>query len=116
MHSEEEFQTWVLSTNGASNSSGASNSIGAEIRIVLEAPSGLKIEEARRLNFQATHNEVEYEALIHGLGLVKYLGVKLLKVRSDSKLIAKQVTGRFEAKEPRMKAYFDKALVLSCQF
>ena len=51
-------------------------------------PSGLKIEEAQKLNFQATNNEVEYEALIYGLGLAKQLRVKLLKVRSDSKLIA----------------------------
>ena len=40
LHSEEEFQAWVLSTDGASNSTGAG------IRIVLEAPSGLNIEEA----------------------------------------------------------------------
>ena len=48
LHSEEEFQAWVLSTDRASNSTG----IG--IGVVLEAPSGLKIEEAQRLNFQAT--------------------------------------------------------------
>ena len=82
MQSEEEFQAWVLSTDEASNY------VGAGIRVVLEAPSGLKIEEAWRLNFQATDNEAEYEALIYGLRLAKHLGVKLLKVRSDSKLIA----------------------------
>ena len=85
MHSEEEFQIWVLSTDGASNS------IGAGIGVVLEALSRLKIEEARRLKFQATNNEAEYEALIYGLELAKHLEVKLLKVKSDSKLIAEQV-------------------------
>ena len=40
LHIEEKFQVWVLSTNGASNS------VGAGIGIVLEVPSGLKIEEA----------------------------------------------------------------------
>ena len=82
MRTEEEFETQVLSTDGALNST------GTWIRIVIEAPSGLKIEEARRLSFQATKNEVEYEALIYGLELVKHLGIRLLKVRSDSKLIA----------------------------
>ena len=110
LHTEEEFQTWVLRTDETSNS------IGAGIGVVLEAPSGLKIEEAPRLNFQATNNEVEYEALIYGLELAKYVGVKLLKVKSYSNLTAEQVAGRFEAKEPRMKAYFGKAFVLSCQF
>ena len=82
LHTEEEFQTWVLSTYRTSNS------IGAGIGVVLEAPSGLKIKEARRLNFQATNNDAEYETLVYGLELAKHLGVKLLKVRSDSKLIA----------------------------
>ena len=82
----------------------------------MEAHSGLKIDEAQRLNFQASNNEAEYKALIYGLEWTKHLGVKLLKVRSDSKLIAEQVAGRFEANELRMKAYFDKASALSCQF
>ena len=98
---------WILSTDGASKSTGAG------IGIVLEAPLGLKIEEARRLGFPVTNNEAEYEALIYELELVKHLRLRLLRVISDSKLIAEQVTGRFEAKEPRMKAYFDKAFALS---
>ena len=47
----------------------------------------MKIEEAWRLSFQVTNNEAEYEALIYDLELVKHLGIRLLKVRSDSKLI-----------------------------
>ena len=80
---------------------------------MLEAPSGLKIKEVRRLNFQATNNEAEYEALIYGLELEKHLRVKLLKVISDSKSITKQVAGRFEAKELIIKAYYDKAYAIS---
>ena len=55
LHTKEEFQMWVLSTDGASNST------NARIRIVLKAPLGLKIEEAWRLSFQVTNNKVEYE-------------------------------------------------------
>ena len=40
----------------------------------------------------------------------------MLKVRSNSKLIAEQVAGIFETKELRMRIYFDKASALSCQF
>ena len=81
LYIEKEFQIWILSTDGASNST----SVG--IGIVLEAPSRLKIEKARRLSFQATNNEAEYEALINGLELVKHIGLRLFKVRLDSKLI-----------------------------
>ena len=42
LHTKEEFQMWILSTDGASNS------IVAVIGIMLEALSGLKIEEASR--------------------------------------------------------------------
>ena len=40
LHSEEEFQAWVLSIDRASNSTGTG------IGVILEAYSGLKIEEA----------------------------------------------------------------------
>ena len=50
LHSEEEFQAWVLSTDETSNST------STRIGVVLEAFSGLNIEEAQRLNFQATNN------------------------------------------------------------
>ena len=47
---------------------------------------------------------------------MKHLGIRLLKVRSDSKLIARQVARRFEANEPIMKDYFDRASTISRQF
>ena len=68
LQSEEKSQEWVLSTDDASNS------IGTKIGVVLKAPSRLNIEEARRLNFQATNNEAEYEALIYGLDWQNTLG------------------------------------------
>ncbi|XP_062118570.1 uncharacterized protein LOC133832212 [Humulus lupulus] len=59
---------------------GASNSQGAGIGIVLEAPSGLKIEEAIRLEQSMTNNEAEYEALIYGLELARDMGIQRLNV------------------------------------
>ena len=56
------------------------------------------------MSFLATNNKVEYEALIYGLELAKHLRIRLLKIRSDSKLIVEQVAGRFKPKKPRMKA------------
>ena len=76
----------------------------------------MKIEDPWKLSSQATNNEANFEALIYGLELVKHHGIRLLKVRSVSKLIAEKVTRRFEANEPRMKAYFDRASALSHQF
>ena len=57
---------------------------------------------AVRLQFTATNNEAEYEALLIGLNLAKALGVKNLIVQVDSQLIIGQVKGDYEAKEERM--------------
>lgn len=65
---EEEFQIWVHNIDEVLNVASSG------IRIVLEASSGLQLE-ALRLDFQATNNEVEYEALIHGSELAKQIGV-----------------------------------------
>ena len=44
-----------------------------------------------RLQFPATNNEAEYEALIAGLCLAKEMGLQQLKVYSDSQLVVNQV-------------------------
>ena len=54
------------------------------------------------LQFPATNNETEYEALPTGLSLVKALGAKSLIVQTNSQLIIGQVNGDYEAKEERM--------------
>jgi len=58
-----------------------------------------------QLQFLATNNEAEYEAILASLRIEKALGVKNLKLRIDSKLIVGQVTNEYKAKEERMKRY-----------
>ena len=58
-----------------------------------------------RLNFSATNNEAEYEALLIGIAMVQRMGGKSIKVFLDSRLIIGQVKGEFEAKDERMQGY-----------
>ena len=58
-----------------------------------------------QLQFLATNNEAEYEAILTSLRIAKALEVKNLKLRTDSKLIVRQITNEYEAKEERMKRY-----------
>ena len=51
-----------------------------------------------RLQYQTTNNEVEYEALLKGLELVKSVGAQLILVPGDFQLIISQVNGTCEAK------------------
>ncbi|XP_062117101.1 uncharacterized protein LOC133830977 [Humulus lupulus] len=101
---------WTMHTDGASNSQGAG------IGIVLEAPSGLKIEEAIRLEQFATNNEDEYEALIYDLELARDMGIRRLKVRGDSKLMTEQVVENFDTKAPHLTSLLKKVSELKAQF
>ena len=68
---------------------GSSNPGGSEVELQY------KTSQALCFNFKASNNEVEYEAVIAGLGLARELGVEDIKVFSDSMLIINQVTVEF---------------------
>ena len=55
-----------------------------------------------RLQFLATNNEAEYEAL---LTVARVLEAKTLVLQADSQLIVSQVKGDYEVKEERMLKY-----------
>ncbi|XP_062075551.1 uncharacterized protein LOC133779627 [Humulus lupulus] len=95
---------------------GASKSQGASIGVVLEAPSGLKIEEAICLEQSTTNNEAEYEALIYGLELAREMGIQRLNVRGDSQLMIEQVAGNFYTKAPHLASLLQKVTDLRSHF
>ena len=61
--------------------------------LVLVSPERITILKSLRLNFSATNNEVEYEALLIGMMMVQKMGGKAIRVFSDSKLVVGQETG-----------------------
>jgi len=93
-----DFQ-WVLSVDGFSNQQ------GSEAGIILEGPNGLLIEQALIFAFKAHNNQAEYETLVVGMLLAKELGARSLLVKSDSLLVTGQVTGEYQAKDPKMASY-----------
>ena len=70
---------------------GASNARGVGIGIVIVSPEGVKLEHSFRLCFQASNNEVEYEAFLAGLRAALSLEVADLEIHSDSWLVVSQV-------------------------
>ena len=68
------------------------------------------------LQYQATNNEVEYETLLKGLELAKFVEGKSILILGDSQLIMGQINGKYEAKEGRMKKYLEKVLRLVKKF
>ena len=91
--------TWEVHVDGASNQKGSG------VGLVLMSPEKVVIEKSLRLDFSATNNEVEYEALLEGMAMVQIMGGKSIKLFSDSRLIVGQVRGEFEAKNKRMQGY-----------
>jgi ribonuclease HI len=73
--------------------------------VVLIDPSGDQVKYMVHLEFKATNNMAEYEALIFGLSAALSLGIRQLLVKGDSQLIIKQVRGEFSYNEPRLAAY-----------
>jgi len=68
---------WTLYVDGSSNKSER----GA--KIVLEGPHNLLIEQSLNLSL-ASNNQAEYEVLVIGLLLEKYMEARMVKCKSNS--------------------------------
>ena len=53
----------------------------------MQSPKGDELKYKVRLQYPATNNEVEYEALLKGLELAKSLGAESIFVQGDSQLV-----------------------------
>lgn len=58
-----------------------------------------------QLQFPATNNEAEYEAILTGLKLAKSMKAKSVLLKSDSRLVIRQIKEDYKPKEQRMQKY-----------
>ncbi|GKD70437.1 reverse transcriptase domain-containing protein [Tanacetum coccineum] len=98
---------WFLFTDGSSCLEGS----GA--RLILTGPKGEEFTYALRFEFNVSNNEAEYEALVASLRIMEQMGVKNLVAKVDSRIVANQINGSYEAKEQSMIQYLEntKALI-----
>ncbi|GJW37097.1 reverse transcriptase domain-containing protein [Tanacetum coccineum] len=94
--------TWKLYTDGALSSDGSG------VGLMLISLKGKVYTYALRFEFETTNNEAKYEALLVGLRIVEEMEIKDLAIFIDSQLVANQVKGLFEARQPVIKQYFEK--------
>ena len=76
--------------------------------LVLISPEKTIIEKSLKLEFSATNNEAEYEALLQGMAMVQKMGGKTVEMFSDSRLVVGQVNGELEARDARMQQYLSQ--------
>ncbi|GJS75448.1 reverse transcriptase domain-containing protein [Tanacetum coccineum] len=84
--------------------------------LILTSPEGMEFNYALRFEFNASNNEVEYEALVAGLCIAEQMGIKNLEAKFDSHLVANQINGSYVAKEQSMIQYLEKAKTLIGKF
>ncbi|XP_065632661.1 uncharacterized protein LOC136068839 [Quercus suber] len=110
MISQQDPARWEVYVDGAANQKGSG------VGLVLISPEGIVIEKSLRLDFGATNNEAEYEALLMGMSMVRRMGGKAVDLFSDSRLVVGQVQGEFEAKDERMQGYLNRVKRLQAEF
>ena len=94
---DQEAEYWTIYTNGLSVAR-----LGG-IGIIMTSPEKDVLKYGVQLQFLTTNNEVEYKAILTSLRIAKALGIKILRLRIDSKLIVGQITNEYEAKKERKK-------------
>ncbi|XP_077223407.1 uncharacterized protein LOC143857019 [Tasmannia lanceolata] len=102
LNQQHQNPLWMLYVDGSSNAGG--NGAG----LVITGPDNFIAEYALRLDFKASNNKAEYEALIAGIALAAELQVSRIRVHSDSQLVVNQVNSFSEAKEERIIKYLEK--------
>jgi hypothetical protein len=73
--------------------------------ILFISPEGKQLKYVLQILWQATNNEAEYEALIHGLRIVTSLGIKRLLVYGDSVVVINQVNKDWHCTKNNMDVY-----------
>ncbi|RDX67794.1 hypothetical protein CR513_53286, partial [Mucuna pruriens] len=74
---------------------GALNHKGSEVGVIFEGFDGVMMEQSLYFEFRVSNNQVEYKTLLIGMKLAKELGA--------------QVNGDYQAKDPQLIKYWNKA-------
>jgi ribonuclease HI len=88
----------------------------AAFGVSIQKPDGTEIEAIAETIGVATNNVAEYSAVIAGLRRAAAIGARAVHVRSDSKLLIEQLSGRYKVKNPGLKTLHAEAVELARGF
>jgi ribonuclease HI len=80
----------------------------AAFAFVIRRDGHLVSEEADCLP-PTTNNSAEYTALVRALERAGKIGAQRLLIRSDSKLLVKQMNGQYRVKHPELRQFYEQA-------
>jgi ribonuclease HI len=99
-------------SDGASKGNPGPAAIGA----VIFDPEGHELYRLGKRLGTATNNEAEYRAAIAALEAALALGARRLELRLDSELVARQMSGRYRVRNPRLARLHARMLALRQRF
>ncbi len=102
----------IVACDGASRGNPGPAGFGVSIT----DPDGTVVEEIARGIGVATNNVAEYTAAIEGLRRAAELGASEVLLRSDSRLLIEQLSGRFRVKNPTLQRLHAEARALARGF
>ena len=80
---------------------------GGGAGVLFISPKGEQLNYVFQILFKVSNNEIEYEALLHGLRLAVSLSIKRLLIYGDSLLIVQQVNKEWDINKDTMDAYIE---------
>jgi hypothetical protein len=83
---------------------------GQGIGCVIMSPSNEHFDILARLELLCTNNQVEYEALLHGLRLLVDMGVKNVEAFGNSMLVVQQIKGESQCLDGVLNGYRDECM------
>jgi ribonuclease HI len=89
---------------------------GADVGLLFVSPLGEHMRYAVRLDFPASNNMAEYEALLYDLRITVETGIKRLNVREDSQLVIDQVMKNASCHDEKMEVYCNAVRALEDKF
>lgn len=105
-------ETLTLEFDGGSRGNPGPAGIG----VVVRAADGTPLVTLGRYIGKATNNVAEYRALITAMEEAKKLGATKIKIRGDSELVVRQMTGVYRVKHPDLIPLHREAKELFASF
>lgn len=99
----------IINADGAARGNPGPAAIGVTIK---DNKGNLITSISRRIG-RTTNNQAEYRAIIAGLEKAVKLGVKQVKVYSDSELVVKQINGSYRVKNTSLRILYENVLKLA---
>ncbi|RDY04798.1 Retrovirus-related Pol polyprotein from transposon 17.6, partial [Mucuna pruriens] len=81
-----------------------------------EWSQGVLVEQSLHFEFKASNNQAEYEALLADMRLARELEARRLVAKSDSRLVTAQVNGEYQARDPQLTKYWERAVKMASTF